>query len=108
MKTVFKVVPDTNVMIASEKHPGPTSPNKEFVDRWKREEFVLLYSEDTLLEYIYRTQGVAESSLKKLIQILMLLLFSYVLIMERQRTLLAMTSILKRSNPGIPLKCVGH
>lgn len=43
MKTSFKVVPDTNVLLASEKHPGATSPNKEFVERWKCQEFELLY-----------------------------------------------------------------
>ncbi len=70
MKTAYKVVPDTNVIIAAKKHPGSTSPNKEFVERWRQDEFFLLYSEDTLLEYIYklRTQGVAESSIKKLIR----------------------------------------
>ena len=69
MKTPFKVVPDTNVILASEKHPGPQSPNREFIERWKYEEFVLLYSDDTLFEYIdlMRIQGIAEETIKKLI-----------------------------------------
>jgi len=75
MKTAYKVVPDTNVIIAAEKHPSSTSPNKEFVERWQQDEFVLLYSDDTLLEYIHklRTQGVAESSIKKLIRAILAL-----------------------------------
>ncbi len=75
MKTYLKVVPDTNVVIASEKHPGVTSPNKEFFARWKNEEFELLYSDDTLLEYIttMRAQGIAETSIKKLIRAILAL-----------------------------------
>lgn len=73
--TALKVVPDTNVMLASEKHPGPTSPNVEFVERWKREEFTVLYSDDTLLEYIeiLREHDVAESTIKKLIRAILAL-----------------------------------
>ena len=72
MKTSFKVVPDTNVFMASEKSVHPTSPNKEFVARWKNEEFEVLFSEDTLLEYItkMRAEGITETSIKQLIQAL--------------------------------------
>lgn len=75
MKTAYRVVPDTNVIIAAEKHPSSTSPNKEFVERWQQEEFALLYSDDTLLEYIHtlRTQGVAERSIKTLIRAILAL-----------------------------------
>jgi len=52
MKTTFRVVPDTNVVIASEKSSSESSPNKEFFVRWKNDEFEILYSDDTLLEYI--------------------------------------------------------
>ncbi len=48
----FKVVPDTNVVVASEKSTRSTSPNKELFERWRNGEFELLYSDDTLLEYI--------------------------------------------------------
>ena len=51
-KTAFKVVPDTNVFVAAEKSRHSASPNKEFINRWKNYEFEVLYSEDTLLEYI--------------------------------------------------------
>ena len=75
MKAFFKVVPDTNVLLASETHPGSTSPNTEFVERWKREEFIVLYSDDTLLEYIHimRRQGIAETRIKQLIQAILTL-----------------------------------
>jgi putative PIN family toxin of toxin-antitoxin system len=52
MKTSFRAVPDTNIVIASEKSKSKSSPNKEFFDRWRDEEFQILYSDDTLLEYI--------------------------------------------------------
>lgn len=70
MKTSFKVVPDTNVVIAAEHRPGPTSPNREFLERWKSAEFEMLYSQDTLLEYIQklREKRISEASIKKLIQ----------------------------------------
>ncbi len=72
MKTAMKVVPDTNIFIASEKHPSSTSPNKEFFERWRQEEFMVLYSEDTLLEYIQtmRTHKIPEPTIKKLIHAL--------------------------------------
>ncbi len=71
-KTSFKVVPDTNVFIAAEKSRHIASPNKEFVNRWKNDEFEVLYSEDTLLEYIskLREKSIAENTVTKLIQAL--------------------------------------
>ena len=69
-KTSFKVVPDTNVLIASEKSMSESSPNKEFFERWKNEEFDILYSDDTLLEYIekMREKNIPEEIIKKLIR----------------------------------------
>jgi len=69
-KTSFKVVPDTNVLIASEKSMSESSPNKEFFERWKNEEFDILYSDDTLLEYIkkMREKNIPEEITKKLIR----------------------------------------
>ena len=51
MKTSLRTVPDTNVIIAAQ-NSNPTSPNKEFFSRWQNEEFVLLFSNDTLGEYV--------------------------------------------------------
>jgi len=69
-KTSFKVVPDTNVLIASEKSISESSPNKEFFERWRNEEFDILYSDDTLLEYIekMREKDIPEEIIKKLIR----------------------------------------
>ena len=70
MKTSFRVVPDTNVVIASEKSTSKSSPNKEFFDRWSNNEFEILYSDDTLLEYIekMRELNISEEIIKKLIR----------------------------------------
>lgn len=51
MKTSFRTVPDTNVIIAAQ-NGSPTSPNREYFTRWKNEEFALLFSDDTTHEYI--------------------------------------------------------
>ena len=56
-KTDLRSVPDTNVLLASELSAGPTSPNREFFDRWKSDEFFVLYSWDTLREYIAKLRG---------------------------------------------------
>lgn len=51
MKTPFRTIPDTNVVIAAQ-NANPNSPNAEYFERWLRQEFVVLYCEDTLKEYI--------------------------------------------------------
>ncbi len=70
MKTSFRVVPDTNVVIASEKSRSESSPNREFFDRWRNDEFEILYSDDILLEYIekMRELNVSEEIIRKLIR----------------------------------------
>ena len=47
-----------------------SSPNKEFFERWKNDEFDILYSDDTLLEYIeeMREKKIPEEIIKKLIR----------------------------------------
>jgi predicted nucleic acid-binding protein len=42
---------DTNVIIAAQNGDA-TSPNREYFTRWKNEEFALLFSDDTIHEYI--------------------------------------------------------
>jgi predicted nucleic acid-binding protein len=51
MKTSFRSVPDTNVIIAAQ-NGSPTSPNREYFSRWENKEFALLFSDDTIYEYI--------------------------------------------------------
>jgi len=70
MKLGLRVVPDTNVFIAAYKSASPGSPNKKFIDRWQKAEFDLLFSEDTLLEYIekLRELGVGQQIVNKLIR----------------------------------------
>ncbi len=74
MKTKFRTVPDTNVIIASQ-NASATSPNREYFARWANDEFVLLYSEDTLHEYIRKLteRGVPQEIIQKLLVSLMAL-----------------------------------
>ena len=46
-----RAVLDTNTILAAHRSPNPSSPNREVLDRWRRGAFVLLYSDDVLLEY---------------------------------------------------------
>ncbi|MBF0289832.1 MAG: putative toxin-antitoxin system toxin component, PIN family [SAR324 cluster bacterium] len=50
MKSLFRIVPDTNVIISAQSK-NPDSPNRELIERWLQDEFILLYSLDTLQEY---------------------------------------------------------
>lgn len=50
-KTTLQAVPDTNILLAAELSIGPSSPNREFFERWKGGAFTILFSQDTLLEY---------------------------------------------------------
>jgi len=47
-----RIVPDTNVVIASRKSPSPLSPSREILDRWAKGEFDVLYTLDTIIEYV--------------------------------------------------------
>jgi predicted nucleic acid-binding protein len=48
----WRVVLDTNVVLAAHRSEAATSPNREILTRWKAGEFLLLYSEDVLIEYV--------------------------------------------------------
>ena len=48
----WRVVLDTNVVLAAHRSEAATSPNREILTRWKAGEFTLLYSEDVLIEYV--------------------------------------------------------
>ena len=56
MDAILRTVPDTNVIVAAHKSESETSPNKEYFSRWVKDEFEILYSRDTLLEYIEKLQ----------------------------------------------------
>ena len=43
-------MPAFRVVLASKLTANPTSPNREALDRWKRGEYTLLYSDEALLE----------------------------------------------------------
>lgn len=50
-KSGFRVVPDTNVIISAELSKNQKSPNRDFIERWLKQEFIVLFSDDTLMEY---------------------------------------------------------
>lgn len=66
--TNLRVVPDTNIILASQ-NSNPTSPNAELIARWQRSEFTLLFSDDTLREYIEKllSWNVSEALIEQLI-----------------------------------------
>jgi len=66
----LKAVPDTNVLLAAELNPGPRSANREFFRRWKADEFEVLFSADTLLEYVkkLREKALPGSRIKLLLR----------------------------------------
>jgi putative PIN family toxin of toxin-antitoxin system len=65
----WRVVLDTNVIIAAHKSNNPQSPTVELLDRWANREFILLYSDDLLAEYLEKLtfHSVALNVRKKLI-----------------------------------------
>ena len=48
----LRVVLDTNVIIAALRSANPRSPTVELLDRWARNGYSLLYSDDLLAEYV--------------------------------------------------------
>lgn len=46
-----RAVLDSNVLIAAHRSADHRSPNRELIERWQANDFVLLFSRDTLLEY---------------------------------------------------------
>jgi uncharacterized protein len=48
---IFRAVFDTNVIVAALKSKNPNSPTVELLKRWRNDEFILLYTDDLLLEY---------------------------------------------------------
>ena len=72
MSLLFKTVPDTNVVLAAEKSKSSTSPNKEYIAHWLEGRVDLLYSEDTLLEYVEKlnSESIDEDRIVELLVLL--------------------------------------
>lgn len=65
----MRVVLDTNVVLAAQKSSHPLSPNLEILERWRKREFALLFTEDILLEYIEKllAHGIQHSDIVELV-----------------------------------------
>ena len=63
---------DTNVVLAAEGSSGTGSPNREILGRWRKGEFLWLYSRDTVLEYIEKLleHGIGETDVRRLMRAL--------------------------------------
>lgn len=72
-ETSLRAVPDTNILLAAEMSRASTSPNREYFERWKADEFTVLFSQDTLLEYIkkLRDKGLPEERIELFLGALM-------------------------------------
>jgi len=52
LKNRFRVVLDTNIIVASHLAKSDDSPNAEIIKRWEDNQFLILWTEDILNEYI--------------------------------------------------------
>ena len=50
--SLCRAVLDSNVLVAAIRSTDPHSPNRELIERWQANEFTLLFSRDTLHEYV--------------------------------------------------------
>ena len=71
----FRVVLDTNVVVAGNRATSAASPNREILQRWIADQFTLLYSDDTRLEYIEKLieLGISQADATTFIRTLVLL-----------------------------------
>jgi putative PIN family toxin of toxin-antitoxin system len=69
IRNKFRVVLDTNIIIASHLSESKDSPNKEIIHRWENDQFDVLWTDDTLHEYINKSKyfNVPEESIVKII-----------------------------------------
>ena len=67
-----RAVLDTNVVMAAERSGSDGSPNREIFVRWRAGEFLWLYSNDTILEYIEKLleHGIPEADVRRLVRAL--------------------------------------
>ncbi len=66
-KTRFRIVIDTNVLISSQLSKSSESPNKEIFQKWRNNQYDVLWTEDILNEYInklkyFRIEGAIPKS----------------------------------------------
>lgn len=68
----LRSVLDTNVILAAHRAIAPASPNAEILDRWRRREFLFLYSTDTLSEYAEQLlkHGISADEIEEFIRLL--------------------------------------
>ncbi len=66
-----RAVLDTNVVLAAQGCPHPSSPGREIMERWKAGQLMLLYSTDTLVEYAEKllARGLPESEVERFIRL---------------------------------------
>ncbi len=66
----FRAILDTNVVLAGKRSTGENSPNREILKRWRRREFVFLYSMDVLAEYAEKLldRGIPASEVETFLQ----------------------------------------
>lgn len=69
-ETSFRTVPDTNVLLASKIRARSGSPNSEYIARWQKGQFAVLYSWDTLRELIEKLhdKGIPDRLIKGLVR----------------------------------------
>ena len=74
MPSLLRSVLDTNVLLAARLSSQPASPTAEILDRWQRQEFLFLYSLDTLAEYAEKllSHGIPPSEVEAFIRLLAL------------------------------------
>ncbi len=74
MPSLLRSVLDTNVLLAARLSSQPASPTAEILDRWQRQEFLFLYSLDTLAEYAekFLSHGIPPSEVEAFIRLLAL------------------------------------
>lgn len=68
----LRAVLDTNVILAAHRTVAPASPNAEILARWRRREFLFLYSTDTLAEYAEQLlkHGIAADEIEEFIRLI--------------------------------------
>ena len=72
---MIKVVVDTNVLLSAFLTPNPSSPNKEVLTTWREQQWIWLYSNDSLAEYVEKLRhfGIGNDLIRLFVKDLILL-----------------------------------